>query len=79
MADSTHIRIDKATLGKLRNLAGDRSLADFLRSIANGKDDTGELTHKDLAIQIGASQSMIIKRLGELEATVKSAKHDDNK
>ena len=81
MVDSTHIRIDKETLGKLKAMAnaGGKSLPAFLRDVANGNHTPGTLTLDDIAIQIGASQSAIIKRLGELEAIIQAKKHDVNK
>lgn len=72
MTDSTHIRIDKDTLGKLKALAGDKPVADLLREFVNGNRPSLEgLTLKDIAIYIGASQTAILKRLGELENVIR--------
>ena len=79
MPKNTTIWTDSETLEKLRAMAPGGNVSAYLRSIASGKDGTGGLTHKDLAIQIGASQSAILKRLGEMDALIQAKKHDVNK
>ena len=64
MVESTHVRIDKDTLAKLRAMAPGGNVSAYLRDIANGRSPS--LTIYDLAAQVHAFQTTVLKELGVL-------------